>query len=260
VAGRRARPAPSTRGRHALRSRPLADELVREAGVHAGDLVLDLGAGAGALTTALRAAGARVVAVELDSRLAAGLRARYPDVRVVAGDAARVELPREPFSVLANLPFAGGTAILRHLLDDPRVPLVRVDAIVEWGLAAKRTRVWPSTQLGVYWSAWFDLALTRRVSRSAFAPPPAVDAAVLRAVRRADPLVPLAEAPAFGRLLRAGFADAGPLRRLLPRQLLRRLAHEHGFSPDATARDLDAAQWAAVYRAQTLKLRSPIRS
>jgi 23S rRNA (adenine-N6)-dimethyltransferase len=260
MAGRRARPASSTRGRHALRSRPLADELVREAGIAPGDLVLDLGAGVGALTAALRAAGARVVAVELDPVLAGKLRARFPEARVISGDAARVALPGEPFVVVANLPFASGTAILRHLLDDPRVPLTRLDAIVEWGLAAKRTRVWPSTLLGVYWSAWYELTLARRVSRSAFMPPPAVEAAVLRAVRRPEPLVAPAEAGAYLRMLRIGFGDVTPLRRRFPRQLVRRLAHEHGFSPDATARDLDARQWASVYRAQTVKLRSRIRS
>lgn len=43
--------------------------------------------------------------------------------------------------MVANLPFAAGTAILRRLLDDPRVALRRVDAIVERGLGAKRTRI-----------------------------------------------------------------------------------------------------------------------
>jgi 23S rRNA (adenine-N6)-dimethyltransferase len=252
VAGRRAGPAPATRGRHALRSRALADELIRAAEVHRGDLVLDLGAGAGMLTGALRAAGARVVAVELDPELVSRLRSRFAAddrVHVVAGDAARVRLPREPFAVVANLPFATGTAILRRLLDDPTVPLRRVDAIVEWGLAEKRTRTWPSTQLGCYWSAWYELSAPRRVDRSAFAPPPSVAAGVLRAVRRSKPLVPVAEARAYLALLRLGFASDAPLRRRLPRRVVHRLAHEHGFAPDAVARDLDADAWAALHRA-----------
>jgi 23S rRNA (adenine-N6)-dimethyltransferase len=245
VAGARVPPA---RGRHALRSRAFADELVREAGIGAGDLVLDLGAGTGLLTGALRAAGARVLAVELDPALAATLRLRFESdrsVRVVEGDASRVQLPAEPFAVLANLPFASGTAILRRLLDDPLVPLRRLDAIVEWGLAVKRTRVWPSTQLSCYWSAWYELALVRHVPREAFAPPPSVDAAVLRAIRRAAPLVPVGDARAYLAFLQRGFAEPGRLRRLVPRGALRQVA----FANDANARDLDARQWAALYRA-----------
>lgn len=216
--------------------------------------MLDLGAGAGLLTGALRAAGARVLAVELDVDLAATLRNRFgrdEHVQVVQGDATRVTLPSEPFAVLANLPFAAGTSILRRLLDDPRVPLIRLDTIVEWGLADKRTRVWPSTQLSCYWSAWYELAIARRVPREAFAPPPSVDAAVLRAVRRAEPLVPAAEARAYLAFLQRGFAEPGRLRRLVPRAALRQVA----FANDANARDLDARQWAALYR--LLKVPSP---
>lgn len=238
----------ATRGRHALRSRAFADELVREAGVGPGDLVLDLGAGAGLLTGALRATGARVLAVELEPSLTAALRSRFgrdADVRIVEGDAACIALPSEPFAVLSNLPFAVGTAILRRLLDDPRVPLRRLDVIVEWGLAEKRTRVWPSTQLSCYWSAWYELAIARRVPREAFAPPPSVDAALLRAVRRAEPLVPVADAREYLAFLRRGFAEPGRLRRLVPRAALRQVA----FANDASARDLDARQWAALYRA-----------
>jgi 23S rRNA (adenine-N6)-dimethyltransferase len=242
----------STRGRHTLRSRAFAEQLAREAGVGVGDLVLDLGAGGGILTAALRDARARVLAVELDRDLAAALRRRFAgdaSVTVVEADAARVRLPREPFAVVANLPFAHGTAILRHLLDDPAVAVRSVDAIVEWGLAEKRTRVWPSTQLSCYWGAFHELSIARRVPRAAFTPPPSVDAAVFRAIRRRQPLVPSAEAASYLRLLRLGFSSDAPLRRRLPRGVLHRLAHELGFSPDAAARDLDAAQWAALHRA-----------
>lgn len=239
----------STRGRHALRSRALADELIRCAAVGPGDLVLDLGAGDGILTAALRRAGARVIAVELDADLATRLRRRFTDVRVIHGDATHAALPREPFSVVANLPFAFGTAILRRLLDDPLVPTRRIDAIVEWGLAEKRARVWPSTQLSCYWGAWHELSLPRRIPREAFAPPPSVDAAVFRALRRAEPLLPVSAAADHLALLRLGFSSDAPLQRRLPRRVVHRLAHELGFAPNAGARDLDAAQWAALHRA-----------
>jgi 23S rRNA (adenine-N6)-dimethyltransferase len=217
-----------------------------------GSLVLDLGAGGGALTRALADGGARVRAIELDQAALQQLRNRFGDnplVEVVEGDATVVPLPNEPFAVVANLPFAAGTAILRRLLGDPRAQLTQLDAIVEWGLAAKRTGVWPSTVLGCTWGAWYELSLVRRVPRACFAPPPAVDGALLRATRRSEPLVPLAHADAYAALLHRAFAAQAPLDRILPRGLVHRAAHEHGFDPHAVARDLDVRQWALLYAA-----------
>ncbi len=214
--------------------------------------MLDLGAGSGVLTGALAAAGARVRAVELDEAALRQLRARFAGdrrVEVIAADATTVRLPGEPFSVVANLPFAAGTTILRRLLGDPGLPLTQLDAIVEWGLAAKRTAVWPSTLLGCSWGAWYELELVRRVPRRCFAPPPSVDAAVLRATRRAEPFVPPGEARSYAALLRRAFDSQAPLDRLLPRRTVHRVAHEHGFDPAARARDLDVRQWASLYRA-----------
>lgn len=239
-------------GRHALRSRAFADELVRDAGVEPGSLVLDLGAGGGALTRALLHAGARVRAVELDAAACRQLTTRFgddPRVEVIEGDATVLPLPDEPFAVVANLPFAAGTAILRRLLTDPQVPLVQLDAIVEWGLAAKRSAAWPSTLLGCTWGAWYELSLVRRVPRACFAPPPSVDGAVLRATRRANPLVPTTEAAAYAALLDSAFAARLPLDRILPRRLVHRAALELGFDPNAVARDLDVRQWARLYAA-----------
>jgi 23S rRNA (adenine-N6)-dimethyltransferase len=191
-----------------------------------------------------------VWAVELDPAALRQLETRFgadPRVEIVAGDARLLPLPTEPFAVVANLPFAVGTAILRRLLCDPGVPLVQLDAIVEWGLAAKRTAVWPSTMLGCSWGAWHELSLVRRVPHVCFTPPPSVDAAVLRATRRRQPLVPPKEAGAYEAELRRAFAVRGPLDRILPRRLVHRAALELGFDPHATARDLDARQWSGLY-------------
>ena len=230
------------RGRHFLRSSKLAAELVRAAGIRRGDLVHDLGAGAGILTSALARAGARVVAVEIDHELASDLRCRFPDV--VEGNAARLELPREPFKAVANLPFDGGTAILRRLLR-PESPLMTADVVLEWSVAAKRAAVWPSTQLSTYWSAWFELSVVRRLPRSVFAPPPRVDAGLLRVVRRGKPLVAVKDGRAYAAFLARAYRD-GP-RSVIPLPTMKRLATELGFDRHAVPRDLDARQWAALF-------------
>jgi 23S rRNA (adenine-N6)-dimethyltransferase len=247
----RQRPSRGAPGQHFLRSSRLAAELVLDAGIAPGDLVVDAGAGTGVLTRALAGAGARVVALELDPALAATLRGRFgADVAVLELDAREFAWPQEPFSVVANLPFAGSLAILSRMLD-PAGGLRSADAIVQWELAHKQCAVWPSTARSTCWRAWFELAISRRLSRAAFAPPPSVDAAVLRVTRRERPLVRVADHRAYRRFLEDGFGSREPVARglrrwLTPRQV-RKTAAVAGFDPHARAWDLDARQWAKLF-------------
>jgi 23S rRNA (adenine-N6)-dimethyltransferase len=258
VAVGRARGAPPrsrSHAQHFLRSTRLAAEIVRGAAIRPGELVLDLGAGTGVLTAPLAATCAHVRAIEIDPTLVAALRRRFapaPSVEIVHEDVLRLPLPREPFRVLANIPFNRTTAIMRRLLDDPKLPLTRADLIVELDVAWKRARCSPSTALGAYWGAWWEFGVVRRLHASAFAPPPAVDAAVLRIARRAEPLVAPDEAHDYRALLTAAFDSRAPVHRALSRRLtpleLKRLGRELGFAPDAPPRDLDQHQWAGVHR------------
>jgi 16S rRNA A1518/A1519 N6-dimethyltransferase RsmA/KsgA/DIM1 with predicted DNA glycosylase/AP lyase activity len=234
-----ARRSGRARSQHLLR-KAVAAELVRDAGVPADDLVLDLGAGGGRLTAELARVAGRVIAVELDPRWAARLRGRWPNVAVVEGDAAVVVLPREPFRVVANLPFAGATAIIRHLLDDPRVPLLRADVVVEWPVALKRSLPWPSTLNDVIWGAWYSTSLARRLPRSMFEPPPSVDGGVLVVERRPFPLIPEQLATDYRRFVAVGFRRG--LRGVARTRTLRRL----GLA-GAAPRELDPHQWAALF-------------
>jgi 23S rRNA (adenine-N6)-dimethyltransferase len=196
-------------GRHLLRSRRLAEAIVADAGIAAGDLVVEIGAGSGMITTPLLAAGARVVALEPDRRLASRLRRACPAAEVVAADALRYRWPDEPFRVVSNLPFAHAADICRRLLGDPSFPLCSADLIVEWDFAAKRARLWPSTAQTVVWSAWYELAVVRRIEPTSFVPVPSVAAGVLRARRRERPLVRPGDAARYEAFVRAGFRRDG---------------------------------------------------
>jgi 23S rRNA (adenine-N6)-dimethyltransferase len=228
--------------------------VVDDACVRPGELVLDLGAGTGHIAAALARRGARVHAVELDARFAAALRRRFAGdaaVRVVEGDARRVALPAEPYRVVANLPFAGSGAILDRLLD-ARGALVRADVVLEWAAARKRCEIWPATARGVVAGAFFRLAVERRLAAACFEPSPAVDAAVLVAERRERPRLAPADAEAFARFVRAGFAAprlADGLRDHVAPRRLRRLADALAFRRDAAARDLDGRTWVALFAA-----------
>jgi 23S rRNA (adenine-N6)-dimethyltransferase len=152
-----------------------AERIVAAAGVHPDELVLDLGAGTGALTAGLLDAGARVVAVELHPGPVAGLRERFagqPRVRVVSADLALFGLPRRPFRVVANPPYSLRAQILRRLLA-PQSRMYAGDLVFQrWAVE----RVITQRSGGHRWDASMGL----RLPRHAFAPPPPVDSAVLR--------------------------------------------------------------------------------
>ena len=214
-----------------------------------GDLVVEIGPGRGRLTAELARTGARVHAVELDERLAAALRGRWANVEVTCADALHVPWPNEPFAIVANVPVHVTTELLRRVLE-PSVRLVRADLIVEWGYAVKRATIWPTSVLSVYWNAWYEFALVRRLDASCFTPRPAVDAAVLRVIRREEPLVAPAAAGDYERFLRRGFARG--IRAIVPPKRLRSLADTLGFDAAAAPRELDAFQWAALFRGSSV--------
>jgi len=221
-------------GRHLLRSKALAAAIVRDAGVQPGDLVVDIGAGSGMLTVPLVAAGARVLAVEPDRRLAARLRRVCPAARLLETEARGVAWPVEPFRVVANLPFAHAADICRLLLADPSLPLRTADVIVDWDFAAKRARLWPSTAQTVIWSAWYELTVVRRLTPRDFVPPPSVAAGVLRARRRAEPLVDPRRAADYDAFVRRGFRLEAAARELDPHAWARRFARQESSASART--------------------------
>lgn len=121
---------------------------MRRAGVTAGDLVVDLGAGHGVLTGALVDAGARVVAVELHPQRLTLLRQRFADapVTVVRADVADVRLPRQPFRVVANPPWSLAESIRAHLLRAPA--LVQADLVLPRWLVHRWAGASPLVDVG----------------------------------------------------------------------------------------------------------------
>ena len=174
-------------GAHFLTDRSLIAQLVRASGAGAGDLVFDMGAGYGALTAPLARTGARVIAIEIDPRLAERLRRRFdgePQVGVVEDDLCRVPLPRRPFRVVASPPFALTTLLCRRLLGDRSIQLSGAELVLEWGAAKWLANPEPRDRETARWAARYEMRLVRRVPAVSFSPPPKSDAAYLRIRRR----------------------------------------------------------------------------
>ena len=160
-----------------------AQLLVEHAAIQPGDLVIDVGAGTGAITAPLVRAGARVIAVELHPRRAQQLRERFsrPPVTVVQTDATDLRLPRRPFHVVANPPFGITTALIRRLIS-PGSQLVSASIVVPRHAAER----WAGHRHhgSRRWCLCFTMTVDRVLPRTAFRPTPPGQVALLRIDRR----------------------------------------------------------------------------
>jgi 23S rRNA (adenine-N6)-dimethyltransferase len=160
-----------------------AEQIIADAAIAPGDLVVDIGAGTGALTRSLVDAGARVIAVELHPKRLAVLHREFADdpVTIVRADATDLRLPRRPFRVVANPPYGLTTPVLKRLLARGS-RLSRADVVMERGAAVR----WASGRApgAGRWVATYDVRVGRRIPRSAFTPRPRVDSVVLHIVHR----------------------------------------------------------------------------
>jgi len=165
-------------GVHFLATPRIAGQLVRSCPLHENDLVVEIGAGQGAITTHLVATKARILAVERDPQFANILRKRFAGrVRVIEADARDFRLPQRKFAVVASIPYALSSSLFRRLLSPQRTRLHRAAIIVEWGFAKRLTANRPRNPEQAWWAARFDIRLVSRIAASHFSPAPRVDSA-----------------------------------------------------------------------------------
>jgi 23S rRNA (adenine-N6)-dimethyltransferase len=200
-------------GQNFLVDRHVIGRFIRSLDLRAGELVVELGAGTGALTLPLLDAGVEVWAVEEDpvwskrlseSIVTSGAHAR---ARVVRTDLRRLRLPRTPFRVVANPPFGLTTQILAKLLDAPDQGPDRIDMIVQRDVAVKHSRLPPASLRTAAWAPWWEFHLGPTIDRGAFRPRPRVDAAALTIVRRDRAVLPTWLAPQLRELLRPAWTN-----------------------------------------------------
>ena len=168
-------------------------KIVRVAGVTSDDLVLEIGPGLGSLSLAILQAGAKLVAVEIDNRLANELANTLRSHNCVADtftvinkDALAVdELGEFPTKLVANLPYNISVPVLLHILAKfPSITsgVVMVQTEVAERLAAKSgSKIYGIPSAKAAW--WADLTSAGTVSRSIFWPVPNVDSSLVRFVR-----------------------------------------------------------------------------
>ena len=233
-----------------------------DAGVGPDDRVLEVGAGLGSLTVALAEAGCRVTALEIDPRIAEGLRevvSGYPNVDVRVEDAMRADwsalLSAEPWAMVSNLPYNVSVPLLLDLLQTvPAIDryLVMVQREVGERLVAEPgSEAYGAVSVRVAYRA--EAGIVRRVPAEVFWPRPTVDSVLVRM----DPRPPNVDADPVSlfAVVDEGFAErrktmANALRRLgLPADRAAAVLRDAGLDPKTRAERLSLDAFDRVTRA-----------
>jgi 16S rRNA (adenine1518-N6/adenine1519-N6)-dimethyltransferase len=247
--------------------------IVRTSLVGPADVVLEVGPGLGSLTLALLGTGARVVAVEVDDRLAAALPhtverfapARASHLDVVHADALHMDSwvrdgsvvvgpgPVVPTSLVANLPYNVAVPVLLEVLQ--HIPSISHGLVMVQLEVAERLAAAPGSKAyGVpsVKAAWYaELSKAGLVGRSVFWPQPHVDSGLVRFARRPPPAT-TASRPAVFAVVDAAFGQ----RRKTLRSALSQLAgspaeaeaalRAAGVDPGTRGERLDVATFARI--------------
>ena len=178
-----------------LHDAALVQRLVKQANLSPGDTVLEVGPGKGIITTALATAvGAtgRVVAVELDTKLASKLTRRFqrtPAVSITQNDILQFPLASlgEPYAVFSNIPFNITSQLLEHLLNPINGPreahlILQTDTL----LGRNKFGATSDTLKSLLIRPIYDWRITHHFARSDFSPQPSVDTALFQFTKRSD--------------------------------------------------------------------------
>lgn len=253
-------------GQNFLVDDAVSRRIVDAARIQPGDLVVEIGPGLGALTRLLAAHAEQVIAIELDQSIIPALNqelAHCDNVRIVHGDALEVDYQEltagRPVRIVANLPYYITSHAIRVLLEsgiDWRSIVLTVQLEVAQRIVARPPEM---SLLAVSVQYYGIPELLFRVPPGAFYPPPSVDSATLRILRRTAESAPTPQQIAhFFRVAKAGFSQ--PRKQIrnnivsglgITRSKMEEILQQAGVAPDRRAETLTLDEWRTLAAAVT---------
>jgi len=193
---------------HFLKSPSTALKLIGHSNIKKRDLVLDIGAGSGVITSALAKRAGEVWAIEPDQTTAQKLRIntrQHQNIKIIEKDIFDLTLPDTPYKIFANPPFAIVSDILRTLNRAKHRPAT-IYFILQKQLAKKLIQNPDfNSALGIELAVNYTAKIRLPLHKTDFTPPPAVDTVFVEFKHRESPLLPAKDKPAFAHYLEAEF-------------------------------------------------------
>ncbi|KAF4726746.1 dimethyladenosine transferase, partial [Perkinsus olseni] len=196
-------------GQHLLKNPGILDKIIEASDIKSTDTVLEIGPGTGNLTMRLLELAKKVVALEIDPRMAAEVKKRAQtsgrmNLKVIEGDALKTAFP--VFDVcVANLPYQISSPFTFKLL--AHRPVFRCGVIMFQKEFGERlvARVGEENygRLAINCQLFSKVTRVCNVSKGSFNPPPEVDSMIVKFVLHKDPIN--VDFPEFDGLLRIAF-------------------------------------------------------
>ena len=196
-------------------------KIVSQAGLTKDSAAIEIGPGIGALTEHLARDAGKVLAFEIDQRLLpvlADTLSPYDNVKVIHSDILKADVERaiqeelagfDDIMVVANLPYYVTTPIILKLLLEKlpiRGMVVMLQKEVAERITAKPgTKAYGSLSIAIQYYTEADYAMT--VPKSVFMPQPNVDSAVIRMIKRPEPIVTVIDEDFFFSVTRGSFVQ-----------------------------------------------------
>ncbi len=229
-----------------IRNPALVGELLRRSTITSADVVYDLGAGSGVITSQLAQKAKQVIAIEYEPRIIETLKRnteKYENVQVIKADALTVPLPRTPYKIFANIPFHISSDIVRRFVHSPTAPEAAY-LIVQKQFGRKLVATDTShftSQLGMIIGAEYTVKVLKSLRRTDFWPHPAVDTVCIELIKRSIPLIPENLLTHYATFTERCFADP----RALTKAPLAIIGQQPGASPSRMSLD----QWIMLFKA-----------
>ncbi|MBC7764795.1 methyltransferase domain-containing protein [Microbacteriaceae bacterium] len=225
-----------------IRNPRLVANLIAKSSVTNTDVVYDIGAGSGVISSQLAPVAKKVIAVEFEPNTVETLRknmSMYDNVDVIEADALTLPLPEEPYKVFANIPFHLSSKIVRRFAHER--PPVDVYLIVQKQFANKLLPEHDgfSSQLGMQVGVLFEIEIIKKLRRTDYWPHPNVDTVLLHFHYREKPLVPQLEYERYCRFIEKTFTNPDFFKSAYVRKF--------GTVPKSTASGLQLHDWVQFF-------------
>ena len=238
-------------GQHFLTDRGIIEDIVQAIAPQAGQAMVEIGPGLGAMTQPLVERLGHLTVIELDRDLAVLLR-KKPELTVIESDVLRVDFraladaAANKIRVVGNLPYNISTPILFHLLDvadaikDQHFMLQK--EVIDRMVAKPSTSDYSRLSVMLQWRYAMENVLF--VPPESFDPPPRVDSAIVRMVPHTTPEV--LDVKLFSELVRVAFSQRRKLLRHSLGKWLEARQFSGPFNLQRRAEEVPVAEYIAL--------------